>query len=205
MSSLDIDYLCTMIQHGKTLISEDLLEEVFVCDLSACKGACCVEGGSGAPLEEDEKRVLDEIWPVIREYLPEENQQEVDRQGTWVTDWDGEPETPLRKGCECAYAYFDADGVAKCAIERAHLDGVVDFKKPVSCHAYPVRITSYEHYDALNYHRWPICDAARVCGQATKLSVLDFCKDALIRKFGESWYAEAQEVQTAWRASQDES
>jgi len=201
---LDIDYLCTMIQHGKTLISEDLLEEVFVCDLTACKGACCVEGGSGAPLEEDEKRVLDEIWPVIREYLPKENQQEVDRQGTWVTDWDGEPVTPLRKGCECAYAYFDADGVAKCAIERAHLDGVVDFKKPVSCHAYPVRINSYEHYDALNYHRWHICSAACTLGEALKVPVFRFVKDGLIRKYGSEWYDELELIYAHWKDQKSE-
>jgi hypothetical protein len=109
------------------------------------------------------------------------------------------------EGRECAFTVFDANGTAKCGLEQAYLQGATDWRKPLSCHLYPIRVKELLDFTALNYHRWPICDAARVCGQATKLSVLDFCKDALIRKFGESWYAEAQEVQSAWRSSQDES
>ena len=192
-------YLCPMIQHGKTLISEELLEEVFVCDLNTCKGACCVEGSGGAPLNAEEVEKLKAIWPAVKTYLPEENQREVEAQGISVIDWDGEQVTPLRKGAECVYTLFDEDGTAKCGIERAYLDGKIDFKKPISCHAYPVRITEYEYFDALNYHRWSICSAACTLGEALKVPVFRFVKDGLIRKYGEDWYAELELIFEHWK------
>lgn len=194
-----------MIRIGSTLLSEDLFEEFFTCNLAACKGACCVEGDSGAPLTVAEAGKLEEVWEAVAPLLPASGRKAIESQGFAVRDADGDLVTPLVEGRECAFTVFDANGMAKCGLEQAYLQGATDWRKPLSCHLYPIRVKELLDFTALNYHRWPICDAARACGLSTKLSVLDFCKDALIRKFGESWYAEAQEVQTAWRASQDES
>ncbi|MDA0728285.1 MAG: DUF3109 family protein [Bacteroidetes bacterium] len=194
-----------MIRIGSTLLSEDLFEEFFTCNLGACKGACCVEGESGAPLTVAEAGKLEEVWEDVAPLLPEAGRKAVESQGFSVLDEDGDLVTPLVEGRECAFTVFDANGTAKCGLEQAYLQGATDWRKPLSCHLYPIRVKELIDFTALNYHRWPICDAAKACGQSTKLSVLDFCKDALIRKFGESWYAEAQEVQSAWRASQDKS
>lgn len=116
----------------------------------------------------------------------------VEANGTWVKDFHGEPSTPLVHGKQCAYVFFDADGTARCAIEKAAEEGVIDFRKPVSCHLYPIRVTSYPHYDALNYHRWPICNCARKNGKKLNVRVFRFLKDALIRKYGSEWYEELE-------------
>jgi len=187
-----------MIQHGKTLISEDILEKKFVCDLERCKGACCVEGASGAPLEKEETIILQEIYPKIRHYLPETGQKAIDEQGTSIVDSDGDHVTPLVDGKECAYTVFDELGVASCGIEKAHRDGVVDFRKPISCHLYPIRIDHYASFDAVNYHHWPICEAACALGEKLSVPTYRFTKDALIRKYGEKWYRELEVIAEAW-------
>jgi len=190
-----------MIRIGRTLLSEDLLEELFTCDLAACKGACCVEGESGAPLKATEVGKLEEVWAEVAPLLPQAGRDAVASQGFAVKDADGDLVTPLVAGKECAYTVFGSDGTAKCGLEQAYLDGRTSWRKPLSCHLYPIRLKELVDFTALNYHRWPVCDAARLCGKSTRLSVLDFCKDALVRAFGEDWYAEAQEVQRAWRES----
>ena len=188
-----------MIRIGDTLLSEDVFDEHFACDLGACKGACCVEGDSGAPLTQAEVGQLELAWEHVAPLLPEAGRQAVEAQGLAVTDADGDVVTPLVNGKECAYTVFDADGTAKCGLEKAYFEGKTQWRKPLSCHLYPIRAKELIDFTALNYHRWPICEAARLCGKAGKVSVLDFCKDALIRKFGESWYEEAQQAQTLWR------
>ena len=180
-----------MILVGNAVLSDDIKENYFVCDLLACKGACCVEGDAGAPLEEEETEILEKIYPIVKDYLTEEGRKVIEQQGTWVIDKDGDKGTPtIGDNRECAYALYDERGILKCGIEQAYLDGKVDFKKPISCHMYPIRVTKYDQFDALNYDRWEICDPACNLGQSLKVPLYRFLKDALVRKYGESWYQE---------------
>lgn len=181
-----------MIAIENTLVSEDLLEKKFVCDLNACKGACCVEGDSGAPLEENEAHILEEIFDDIKPYMRPEGITAVEEQGKYTVDVDGDLVTPLVKGKECAYVYFDENNTALCAIEKAYKEGKINFQKPVSCHLYPVRITNYKEYDAVNYHAWDICKPACKCGSKLNIPVYKFVKTALIRKYGEDWYKQLE-------------
>ena len=177
-----------MIVNGNTVISDDLKESNFVCDLSKCKGACCVEGDLGAPLANEELEILVKVYPKVKSYLSEEGIEAIEGQGTYVFDEDGEYSTPTIQGKECAYAIYDKKGILKCGIEQAYLDKKIDFQKPISCHLYPVRISKYEEYEALNYDRWHICSAACTLGDALKVPVYQFVKEALIRKYGKEWY-----------------
>jgi hypothetical protein len=178
-----------MIQIGNTLVSDDLLTEAFVCDLNACKGACCVEGEYGAPLTQDEADELARLQDQIAPYLSDEGKATIADQGAWVTGEDGELETPLMPTGHCAYVIEDADKKLKCGLETVHQEGVLSFKKPLSCHLYPVRVQQYSSFEAVNYHRWDICGAACALGSSLKVKVYVFVKEALVRKFGEEWYA----------------
>lgn len=182
-----------MFQLGKTIVSEDILEKEFVCNLSACKGACCVDGDAGAPLTTEEIQILEEIYPTIKPYLREEGIQAIEEQGTWVTGWDSGLETPLIKGKDCAYVIFDQD-TALCGIEQAYNQGEIDFKKPISCHLYPIRIKEFSDFSAVNYDRWDICNDACTLGKELNVPVYKFVKEALIRKFGQAWYQELEKV-----------
>lgn len=183
-----------MILVGDVVLSDDIKENFFVCDLEACKGACCVEGDSGAPLEDEETKILEEIYPLVKDYITAEGRQVIEAQGTWVIDSDGDKVTPtLGANRECAYALYDARGILKCGIEQAYLDGKTSWKKPISCHLYPIRVTKYDQYDALNYNRWHICDPACQLGKSLQVPLYAFLKDALVRKYGEAWYAELVE------------
>ena len=189
-----------MIQLHNTLISEDIIEKEFVCNLSKCKGACCVEGDAGAPLTDEETAILENIFETVKPYLRPEGVAAIQDQGTWIVGDDGEKETPLVNGSECAYVIFDDKGITKCGIEKAHEDGQVDFKKPVSCHLYPVRIKSYSEFDAVNYHKWPICSDACTLGKELEVPIHRFVKDALIRKYGEAWWKELDEIAQSWNS-----
>lgn len=178
-----------MIQIGSTLVSDDLLTEAFVCDLNACKGACCVEGEYGAPLTQDEADELAHLQDQIAPYLSDKGKATIADQGAWVTGEDGELETPLMPTGHCAYVIEDADKKLKCGLETVHQEGVLPFKKPLSCHLYPVRVQRYSSFEAVNYHRWDICGAACALGSSLKIKVYVFVKEALVRKFGEEWYA----------------
>jgi hypothetical protein len=188
-----------MIEHRGTLISEDLFEKRFVCDLNACKGACCVEGASGAPLDPEEDQLLKELWPKIRPYIPEKGQRAIDEHGVSEVDEDGDLVTTLVEGRgECAFTVFDEKGIALCGVEKAWKDGAIPFRKPISCHLYPIRIAKLKFHDGLNYHRWPICKPACECGAKLDVPVFRFLKDSLTRKYGADWYAELEEVYAAW-------
>ncbi|GAB4130679.1 MAG: DUF3109 family protein [Bacteroidia bacterium] len=177
-----------MIEIGRTLISDDVVEKKFVCDLNACKGACCIEGDSGAPLEDGEEKILEEIYDAVEPYLTEKGKKAIRKQGKWIVDGDGDKVTPLVDGDkECAYTVFE-NGIAFCGIEKAWKDGKVKFQKPVSCHLYPVRISKYKRFDAVNYETWDICKPACACGEKLQVPVYKFVKDALIRKYGKEWY-----------------
>lgn len=177
-----------MIIVDNTYISEDILEKFFVCNLDKCKGACCVEGDLGAPLELDELPILQNILEKIKPYLSPEGVKAIEAQGTYIEDWEGDYSTPTINHRECAYAIYDEKGHLKCGIEVAHQAGVIDFPKPISCHLYPIRITKYEAYDAINYHQWHICTPACDLGQALAVPLYIFLKNPLIRKYGQAWY-----------------
>ena len=183
-----------MFQLGKSIISEEIIESDFVCNLKACKGACCVEGEAGAPLEEEELNILEEIYPAVKPFLRPEGIEAIEAQGLYVKGSDGEWETPLVHGSECAYVMFDDKGTALCAIEEAFNQGEVNWKKPVSCHLYPVRVKQYAEFSAVNYHKWYICDDACTLGRELGVPVYKFVREALIRKFGQEWYDELEEV-----------
>lgn len=177
-----------MLQIDDTLISLDLTEKHFVCDLAVCKGSCCVEGDAGAPLEQDEIARIEALLPVIWDDLSEASRKVIDRQGVYYIDEEGEPVTSIVNGRECVFTYNDERGVVKCAIEKAYREGKTDFYKPISCHLYPVRVQQYQGYKAVNYHKWQICSCARVLGSSLKVPVYRFLKEPLIRKFGADWY-----------------
>ena len=180
-----------MLQIQDTLISDDLLLESFVCDLARCKGACCIEGDSGAPVDEAEKSILADILPATAPYMTPEGLETVRRQGPWVSDpYDHAPVTPLVGGKQCAYLTYRQDGTAVCAIELAHADGKISFKKPISCHLYPVRLSRILSFTALNYSRWDICRDACALGKKLGVPIYRFLKEPLIRRFGEKWYGE---------------
>ncbi|UYW00790.1 DUF3109 family protein [Flavobacterium agricola] len=182
-----------MFQLGKTIVSEEIFEKEFVCNLTACKGACCVDGDAGAPLSKEENLILEEIYPIVKPYLRPEGIKAIEEQGTWIVGADGDFETPLINGADCAYVIFDGD-TALCGIEQAYNEGKIDWKKPISCHLYPIRIREYSDFSAVNYHRWHICSDACVLGKELAVPVYKFLKPALIRKYGEEWYAELEIV-----------
>ena len=192
-----------MLPLDKTILSDELLQEAFVCDLTRCKGACCVAGDSGAPLEEEEAKTLEEIWPAVKPFLRPEGIQAIEEQGTWVTDADGDQTTPLIDGQECAYTLFEADGTAKCGIEKAYREGAIPFIKPISCHLYPIRVTKYPSFEALNYHRWEVCAPACELGASLKVPVYKFLKEPLVRRYGPAWYEALEESANASRTSPD--
>ncbi len=180
-----------MIQIDDTVVSEVLLERKFVCNLKACKGACCVEGDAGAPLEKKELTNLKEVYPIVKDYLSEKSNKVLEKE-LYTIDEDGEYVTPLVNGKECAYVVFEEDGTSKCAIEQAYNDGKVEWKKPISCHLFPVRLTNYENFIAVNYAYWDICDDACVLGEQLGVKVYSFLKEPLVRKFGEKWFEQLQ-------------
>lgn len=183
-----------MFQIDKTIVSDDILEKEFVCNLAKCKGECCVAGEAGAPVEEEETHQLRAIYEQIKPFLRPEGIAAIEEQGTHVTNDFGEHETPLVNGGECAYVVFDNNGIAGCGIEKAHAAGATHFKKPISCHLYPVRIQNFSQFVAVNYHVWQICNEACTLGKELGVPVYKFLKEALIRKFGEDWYAQLEKV-----------
>lgn len=193
-SSKKYAYFCQMFQIGKTIVSEDILEKEFVCNISACKGACCIDGEAGAPLEQEETTILEEIYPLVKPFLRKEGIDVIEKEGTWIKSDFDELETPLINNADCAYVIYDDKNTALCAIEEAYNQGVVNWKKPISCHLYPIRVKSYSEFAAVNYNKWEICDDACTLGKELQVPVYKFVKQALIRKFGEDWYSELEKV-----------
>lgn len=187
-----------MLQIGNQIYSFEVFDEQFVCDLEKCLGACCVIGESGAPLEEEEAMLLDEIYPLLKPFLREEAFDYLKINGRHTTDQEDDLVTPLLDGKECAYTVFE-NNIAKCGIEKAFHQGAIRFRKPLSCHLYPIRIRSYSQFDAVNYHRWPICQPAVKLGESLKVPVFKFCKDAIVRKYGEQEYSELQSAYKQYR------
>ncbi|MEP0263180.1 DUF3109 family protein [Dokdonia sp.] len=183
-----------MFQLKNTIVSEQIIEKDFVCNLNACKGECCVAGEAGAPLEEEEVQIIERIYEDVKPFLRPEGIAAIEEQGTSIKTDLGELETTLVHGAECAYVAFNDKGFASCGIEDAYNAGKVDFRKPISCHLYPVRVQKYSSFSAVNYHKWPICDDACTLGKELQVPVYKFVKEALTRKFGEAWYQELEKA-----------
>lgn len=183
-----------MFQLGKTIVSEEIIDKDFVCNLSACKGACCIDGDAGAPLEEEELQILKDIYPKVKPLLRKEGIKAIEEQGEYITTEFGDHETPLINGADCAYVIFDKNKTALCGIEEAYNQGTISWKKPLSCHLYPIRIKHYSEFTAVNYDKWDICDDACTLGKELQVPVYKFVKEALIRKFGEDWFNELEKV-----------
>jgi len=191
-----------MIEVGNVLVHEDVVRENFVCNLKKCKGACCLEGDSGAPLNNDELHVLDEIYPKVKPFMTAKGIATIEETGTYVTDFEGDYTTPcVDTNKECAYVTWE-NGITKCAIEKAYEYGAISWKKPLSCHLYPIRVTKYPEFDVLNYDRWSICSPACSFGNELKVHVHEFLKEPLIRKYGEEWYRELEEAVEAYNSLQ---
>ena len=183
-----------MILIQDTIISPDVLEETFVCDLSVCRGICCVEGDSGAPVEQDEVIRLEKVLPLVWDDLSVQAKHIIKKQGVVYIDRDGEYVTSIVDEKDCIFTCYDENGRCRCAIEKAFREGKTDFYKPVSCHLYPVRVAQYKGFRAVNYHRWSVCEAARILGKTNNMKVYQFLKEPLIRKFGGEWYKELEKI-----------
>lgn len=179
-----------MIPVKHTIVSEELKQVKFCCDLEKCKGACCVAGDAGAPLEEEEISILEDDIDSILSYMTERGKEAIIETGIFDYDADGKFVTPLVNGVECAFAGFDDQGIAYCNIEKAFEDGKTSLRKPVSCHLYPVRISEHESFEAVNYHKWGICKPALKKGRKLDLPLYVFLEDSLVRKYGREWYNE---------------
>lgn len=190
-----------MVEIGDTIVSFDLFEQQFCCDLDICKGQCCVEGDAGAPLEMDEIAKLEEVLPAIWNDLSEAARKVIDAQGVAYSDAEGDLVTSIVNRRECVFSYIDsADGICKCAIEKAYHEGKTSFYKPISCHLYPVRLKKFKDFTAVTYHRWSVCSCAETKGHKLQLPVYKFLKTPLIRRFGEAWYKELEEAAKAYEA-----
>lgn len=181
-----------MILIDDTCVSEDVADKFFVCNLDKCKGGCCVEGDLGAPLEDAELQIMEDIYEKVKPYLSAEGIAAIEAQGKYIKDWEGDYSTTTIDEKECAYAIYDEKGILKCGIEQAYNDNVIDFKKPISCHLYPIRITKYDNFHAINYERWTICSDACDLGEKLGVPVYQFLKDPLVRAYGEAWYKQLE-------------
>jgi hypothetical protein len=179
-----------MILHKDTIISTDVIKQEFICNIEACKGACCIEGDFGAPLEEDELAIIGANLKGILPHLDKESVVQIETSGFYEKDTDGDWVTQCRPSGACVFSTQDKNGVLGCGIEQAWKAGDSDFRKPISCHLYPIRISKVGDYTALNYHRWDICSPACALGNKHGLKLHVFLKDALVRKFGIQWYNE---------------
>ena len=177
-----------MLQIEDTIVSLDVIEEMFFCDLNCCKGTCCVEGESGAPIAKEELPLLEEVLPFVWDDLSPKARDIIKKQGVVYLDYDGEYVTSIVDGDDCVFTYHDQEGICRCAIEKAYREKKTTFYKPISCHLYPVRVVQYEGFRAVNYHRWSVCHAAVTKGKSESVRMYQFLKEPLIRKFGKEWY-----------------
>ncbi len=184
-----------IIEIGDILVSDELLEKHFVCDLNTCKGACCVEGDDGAPLTMDEVDLIEDHIESIKPYMTKEGIEVVNNKGVFYMDRTNEPVTQLVNGKDCVFVTLDEKGITKCGIEYAYKEGKIPFNKPISCHLYPIRVGHFKTFKSLNYDQWPICKCACALGDELKVPVYKFLKEPIIRAFGEELYQELEKVE----------
>ena len=183
-----------LVEIEDKIVSTQIFERQFVCDLSACKGACCIEGDNGAPVTTEEVQIIEANLPKIKPFMRPEGIAAVEKNGVAYLDNDLEPATTLVNGAECAFVFFDDAGIAKCAIEKAQREGHIDFLKPISCHLYPIRTKQFQDYTALNYEKWDICEPACACGEKLEVPVYKFLQEPLVRAFGTAFFRELEVV-----------
>ena len=181
-------YLPHMIQIEDTIVSLDVIERRFMCDLSQCRGACCIEGESGAPLEEGEAEQLRLALPEVWDELKEDAREVIRQQGVSYLDADGDEVTSIVNGRDCVFTRYAPDGTCHCALEQAFREGCTTFMKPISCRLYPVRVTQYRRFRAVNLHRWEVCRPAEILGERLGIPAYRFLREPLISKFGAEWY-----------------
>lgn len=179
-----------MFQIQNTLVSLDLAEEFFCCDLEQCKGECCIEGDAGAPLTDEEAKAIERALPTLKEDMLPAGRREVEESGVSYIDAEGDRVTTIIEGRNCAFTCYAPGGICLCAIEKASREGRVDISKPISCYLYPVRITEYPSFTAVNYHRWKICRSAVSNGTRLGIRLYQFLKEPLTKRFGKEWYDE---------------
>lgn len=184
-----------MIEIDGKVINTEIFRRRFICDISKCKGTCCYDGDSGAPLEEDELEKLTEVYPTVKPYLSDEENEEIAKQGLWVTDRDGDLVTPIIRGCECVYTNREEDGTWSCAIEKAYREGKTKWRKPISCYLYPIRVSKTRKYEMLNFHEWEVCRPAVELGEKVGTPAYKFLKEPIIAKYGEEFYNELELVE----------
>ncbi|MDR2651222.1 MAG: DUF3109 family protein [Prevotellaceae bacterium] len=183
-----------MIDIDDKLLSSDLFTECFCCDYEYCGGVCCVYGDSGAPLTEDEKEIIKKNLDEILPYMKPEGRKAIENEGVAVIDIEGDWVTPLINGEECAYSIYDENANCICGIERAYMDKKIDFRKPVSCHLYPIRVKRINGTTMLNYDQWSVCQCARDKGKNENIFVYEFLKEAIVRCFGNEFYSKLENV-----------
>lgn len=192
------DYNDVMLQIKDTLISLDLVERYFCCDLDSCLGECCIDGDAGAPITEDERRKLEEVLPAVIDDLLPAARREIEENGVAYVDCEGDLVTSIVDGRNCVFTTYGPGGMCMCALEKAWREGRIDFMKPMSCHLYPVRIREYDGFTAVNFHRWKICKCAEILGRKNGIRAYRFLEGPLIRRFGREWYDELVEAADAY-------
>jgi len=183
-----------MFRIDNTLVSEEIIENNFQCNISACKGACCIEGEAGATLEAKEAEMIKNNYNKISSYLSDAANKIIKSKGPFLKLSDGSIEAPLLNDKACVYVHYQSNGTLSCGIEKAYNDKKINFNKPISCHLYPIRIKEYSEFTAVNYHDWSICSDACSLGAELKKPVFEFVKEALIRKFGNEWYNSLEKI-----------
>ncbi len=183
-----------LVEIGNKIVSTDIFSEQFTCDLNKCKGACCVKGNGGAPLNENEVDKIQNNIEKIKPYMSKSGIKTVNREGVYYLDEEDTPATKLIDKKECCFVYFDEDEIAKCSIETAYKAGDINFNKPESCHLYPIRIKEFNEFTAINYETWNICSSACSLGKSLKVPVYKFLKEPIIRVFGSSFFEELTKV-----------
>ncbi|MCC6721410.1 MAG: DUF3109 family protein [Bacteroidia bacterium] len=187
-----------MLIVGSALVSEDIIEKSFVCDIKKCLGKCCVEGDRGAPLLENEIDLIAKNIENIIPFMDCEGIELLNNKGFFEIDTaDNEYVTTCRQNGSCVFAVFE-NNIAACAIEKAFENNKSDFKKPISCHLYPVRVSKYGEYTVFNYNQWDICSSACSNGDNLNIKIYQFLKDSLIRKMGNEWYNELEQIAEEW-------
>ena len=194
-----------MIKIGDTLVSFDVVEKFFCCDLEACKGECCIAGDAGAPLTKEEDEGLQALQPAIRPHLTPAAARTIDEEGPSYRDPEGDLVTQLVEGGCCVYTCMESGGMCLCALEKARRAGDTRMFKPISCSLYPIRVKDYGDFLAVNYDRWKICRPAEALGRRKGMRVYEFLREPLIRRFGEAWYAELEEAAREWLSRQPQS
>lgn len=193
-----------MIEIDDKIVSLDVFDVMFACDYKACKGICCVEGDSGAPLEAGEREMLIKHLPAIEHMLSPQAISIIQEQGVSYLDEDGDEVTSIVNGQDCVFTTYDNEGNCMCAYEKAYYEGAIDWIKPISCQLYPIRLTRYTDFTAVNYHKWSVCKCALKKGRKEGTRVYQFLKAPLTRAFGEEWYHKLEIAATALEAERNQ-